>query len=477
MPMLREPAITAQARRLEGAVQFRSGTGVHALSTTLQAASAMYPFDPSQARQTVLDALQMSIWFGRWAPARPYEVARVAATMHRPLGQDPTSWDLLFDGIVAFYLSGAIVASPILRRALTAFLPDESAREVPSGLSFAAWAAFALGDNDALRVLAEEFIAQAREGGLHRLPEALSYAGLAELRVGTLARADVFFAEEGDVRQWGQATLRTTDQVLTLAWRGDEATTRETAAKLLADADNRCLGYTAARVAAAMAILEIGCGNYAAAIGGDVDGWEDDIAFGPFIAADCIEAHVRSGRSDGTAVHLALLDERAEATDMPLERGLAARSRALLSPDDDAERHHGEALTRLAESGGSLHLARAHLLYGEWLRRQKRRRDAREQLRAAHELFESMGAHGFAERARVELLATGETARKRVDETRNDLTPQELQISMLAAGGATNAEIAAQLFISASTVDYHLRKVFRKLGITSRRALTRAIAG
>src|SRR5262249_30061576 len=136
-----------------------------------------------------------------------------------------------------------------------------------------------------------------------------------------------------------------------------------------------------------------------------------------------------------------------------------------------------EALARLTANGGAIHLARAQLVYGEWLRRQKRRRDARDQLRAAHDTFNAMGCAAFAERARIELLATGETARKRVDDTRDDLTPQETQIATMAAGGATNPEIGAQLFISASTVEYHLRKVYRKLGVTSRRALAGAIPG
>jgi DNA-binding CsgD family transcriptional regulator len=150
-----------------------------------------------------------------------------------------------------------------------------------------------------------------------------------------------------------------------------------------------------------------------------------------------------------------------------------ARSLALLGTDDEAEGHFQETLVRLGASGGTLHLARAQLLYGEWLRRQNRRRDARGQLTAALNAFELAGAKGFAERARIELLATGATARRRVDQTRDDLTPQEEQIARLAARGATNSEIAAQLFISASTVDYHLRKIYRKLDIKSRRDLIR----
>ena len=149
-----------------------------------------------------------------------------------------------------------------------------------------------------------------------------------------------------------------------------------------------------------------------------------------------------------------------------------ARSRALVDDGPEAENGYRRAIALLEESGGKIHRARAQPLYGEWLRRQRRRRDAREQLRAALEVFESMGADGFAQRTRIELLATGATARKRVEETRDRLTPQESQIAWLAGRGSTNPEIAAQLFISPSAVEYHTRKIFRKLNISSRRDLT-----
>jgi DNA-binding CsgD family transcriptional regulator len=148
--------------------------------------------------------------------------------------------------------------------------------------------------------------------------------------------------------------------------------------------------------------------------------------------------------------------------------GIEARSRALLSDGEAAEHLYQEAIERLARTRVRLQLARAHLLYGEWLRRQRRRQDARERLRAAYKLFTEFGMDAFAERTRIELEATGELARKRTVETRDDLTPQEAQISRLAAEGATNQDIAAQLFINPSTVDYHLRKAFRKLGVRSR---------
>ncbi len=159
----------------------------------------------------------------------------------------------------------------------------------------------------------------------------------------------------------------------------------------------------------------------------------------------------------------------------PLALGLLARSRALLAGDGDAERLYEEAIGHLGQCWAKPQLARAYLLYGEWLRRQQRRRDAREQLRIAHEMFTSMGAEAFAERARIELLATGERARLRTAPAAEELTPQEAQIARLVSEGESNRDIAAQLFLSPSTVDYHLRKVFRKTGVTSRTQLARTM--
>jgi DNA-binding CsgD family transcriptional regulator len=220
-------------------------------------------------------------------------------------------------------------------------------------------------------------------------------------------------------------------------------------------------------------VLYNGLGRYEEALAAAQQAVEDPLAvrLSTWGLVELIEAAVRSGKAEVAGDELGRLSEMTAASGTDWALGVEARSRALLSDGEAAERLYRQAIERLEGTRVRVELARAHLLYGEWLRRQRRRLDAREQLRTAHELFTEFGMEAFAERARVELEATGEHARKRTVETRDDLTPQEAQISRLAADGATNQEIAARLFISPSTVDYHLRKVFRKLGVKSRRHL------
>jgi DNA-binding CsgD family transcriptional regulator len=220
-----------------------------------------------------------------------------------------------------------------------------------------------------------------------------------------------------------------------------------------------------------LGVHELGLGNYQtacqmlqrAASGGPRPG----IAV---VAPDLLEASVRCGRKRAAAAILESLAGPARATGTPLALGLLSRSRALLAGDDLAEDLYLEAITQVERSHDAVQLARGNLLYGEWLRRRRRRRDARDRLRAAQDVFAAAGS-SFAERARAELAATGQSARRRSVETQNNLTPREQQIIGLVAQGATNTETAAKLYISAATVDYHLRSVFRKLGIQSRRQL------
>jgi DNA-binding CsgD family transcriptional regulator len=203
--------------------------------------------------------------------------------------------------------------------------------------------------------------------------------------------------------------------------------------------------------------------------------YPDDLGTTNWAAAELIEAAVRAGTPGLAASAHSLLAERAHVSGTDWAMGILARSEALLATDQTAEALHLEAIDRLGRSRLAAELARGHLLYGEWLRRRRRRLDAREQLRTAHDLFARFGMEAFAERARVELEATGEHARRRNPSTLDQLTPQEAEISRLAAEGRSNREIAAQLFISPSTVEYHLRKVFRKLGVKSRTQLANQI--
>jgi DNA-binding CsgD family transcriptional regulator len=200
---------------------------------------------------------------------------------------------------------------------------------------------------------------------------------------------------------------------------------------------------------------------------------DDVMAYGRALV-ELIEAAARSGQSEEATAALDRLSERTQASGTEWALGTEARCRGLLRDDESLYR---ESIERLARSRAVFELARSRLLYGEWLRRENRRTDAREVLRAAHESFSHMGAEAFAERARRELLATGETVRRRTAETLDELTAQEAQVARLARDGHTNPEIGAQLFISPRTVEYHLRKVFTKLGISSRKELRRALSG
>jgi DNA-binding CsgD family transcriptional regulator len=223
------------------------------------------------------------------------------------------------------------------------------------------------------------------------------------------------------------------------------------------------------------AIVYNGLGRYQEALADAQEACgHDDFGYHGFALVELVEAGVRCGANDASAEALRELEQRTVASGTDWALGILARSQALVSHGDAAESLYREAIDRLERTRIVVDRARAHLLYGEWLRREGRRVDARAQLRVAHEMLSAIGAEAFAERARVELLATGETARRRTVATRDDLTAQETQIARLTAEGHTNPEIGSQLFISPRTVEYHLSKVFTKLGITSRRELRQA---
>jgi DNA-binding CsgD family transcriptional regulator len=482
-PDLHDPLLLARARQLEAAIAYidsfpgtrpsnTPGRAGEILSMMLDAARAMEGLDIALARDAMLEAIPMAIYFGGASNVSAVEVARVARSFKLASGTAPSGADLLLDAIAELIANGHRSAAPLLHDALAAAQTDPEIRRVPRLVARACWIAFALSDDEALGTLADECAATSREQGAFQvLPEAVNYQGLRALRVGSLTVADDLFTENIDMhvllhRQSGPGEAA---KLIVSAWRGRETEIRAKAAALSAEAPELALviGYTDY----ALMLLELGLGNYHAASSLAREHWNEDIALGGLRAADTIEAHARGGTREAAQTALTYLAERAAANQSRLDLGLLARCHALLASDADAEAHFRRSIVELEGPAARLQLARSQLVYGEWLRRQKRRRDARTQLEAARDIFESMGAIGFAERARVELLATGAKARKRADETRHDLTPQESQIARLAAGGATNPEIAARLFISANTVDYHLRKVYRKLDIKSRREL------
>jgi DNA-binding CsgD family transcriptional regulator len=256
------------------------------------------------------------------------------------------------------------------------------------------------------------------------------------------------------------------------AWRGDEAETSSLVQATLADVVSRGEGMGVAICQFLTALLHNGLGRYSEALVAAEGACEyNDLGVLDWALTELVESAARSDRRDVGTAALRRLSQSTQASGTDWALGIEARSGALLSDDDVAESLYQEAIHRLGRTRMRVELARAHLVYGEWLRRSSRRIDAREQLRTAHEMLSAIGADGFAERARRELLATGETVRKRTEDTRHDLTAQEKQIARLASEGRTNPEIAAELFISSRTVEWHLRKVYPKLGITSRRQL------
>jgi DNA-binding CsgD family transcriptional regulator len=321
--------------------------------------------------------------------------------------------------------------------------------------------------------LATRAVRTARDAGaLGHLPIALACRAGVHVNAGEFAAAAALIEESDSISaSTGYAPLAYAAGRL-IAWRGREASARDHFERAVENATRRGEGRTIGQSGYMSAVLNNGLGRYDAALAGARTACEhDEFGVRNFALVELIEAAVRAGTPEVAAEALPDLEQRTVPAGTDWALAMLARSRALLATDDDAEALYRETVERLDGSRVVVHLARAHLVYGEWLRRQNRRIDAREQLRLAHEMCQQMGAEAYAERARRELLATGATARERTVTTQVELTPQEAQIARLAAAGRTNAEIGSELFISPKTVEYHLSKVFTKLGLTTRRDL------
>ena len=340
-------------------------------------------------------------------------------------------------------------------------------------------AALILWDCESWRLLSARQVNLARDAGaLVVLSGAVNSLSLVLARTGDFAAAAALVAERAEIVEaaGSQFRLHPFAALQLAAWQGDEVKTTALIEGTLMTVVNRGAELALASIDYATALLYNALGRYEKALAAAQQASEHpQELLSTLVLPELIEAAVRSGQAARAAAALDLLVEttRASGTDWAL--GTEARSRALLSRNQAAEDLYREAIDRLGRTDLRVELARAHLLYGEWLRRQHRRGDARDQLRVAYGIFVSAGAGAFAERARIELRATGERAPKRTAETRDVLTNREAHIARLAGQGASNPEIAAQLFISPATVAYHLRKVFAKLGITSRGQLASAL--
>jgi DNA-binding CsgD family transcriptional regulator len=475
-----DPLQKAAAMRLEGAIDFARGHVRAAVPQLIASARALAPYDIGEARKTLLHAAAAASFAGPYAPpnGRNQDIARMAGQLVLPHGHEPTAPHLLLDGYALLHSQSPAAALPVLQRALAALVAaDATSEEALLWLGIGCWVAGAIGDDGALDRLATRLVEAARDqGALIQLANGLLYLSMYSLLNGSVERARSIFAERsallGAVGITGDV-----GPMIIAAWAGDEAQARVEMEAVTRYTVEHQQGWMFAFVDYARQILELGLGHYDAARPDGASEYHDDSFLSVVSFPNAIEALVRSGRADEAAAALQVFAERALRIDTPISLGLLARSRALLAGDDGAESLFEEAIELLSRSRAEINLSRAHLLYGEWLRRQLRRTDARAHLRLAYERFVEQGVGAFAERARIELEATGERARRRVVETANDLTPQETEIARLVADGLTNAEIGTKLFVSAHTVDYHLRKVFRKVDVNSRRQLARALVG
>ncbi|MGB3373802.1 MAG: AAA family ATPase [Microbacterium sp.] len=450
----------------------RDGAG---LAMLLDAARGLAPLDPALSRETYLYALDAAIITG--GPRSGLDVREVAeaARSAPPPPGSPKPADLLLDGLVTTFTAGYERGAQQLQRALDAFCDEAPNAESASDAEIRRWGwlagrtAMAVFDDERLLALTSRHTRLALEAGaLATLPAALLVQSVMLVLFGEFTRA----AEQASIRSTSNSVPLLHAQLILAAWQGRPDEVAQTHAALAEGADAWEYGTEVSLAQYGMAVLHNGMGNYVEGLQAAVRAFEsDELAHSNLAHVELIEAACRSGEPGSAAVALDELCMRALAVGTPWALGLAARSRALTATGPTAEQHYQEAIEQLRQCRMVAHLARAHLVYGEWLRREGRRQDAREQLRTAHELLSNMGAGAFAARAARELAATGEHARKRTARPTDELTPHELHIARLVATGATSREVGAQLFLSPRTIEAHLRNIYRKLGITSRRQL------
>jgi DNA-binding CsgD family transcriptional regulator len=464
----------ARAQLLHAQITFAMTRGSEAAPRLLQAAKQLEPLDATLARETYLEAFAAALSTDRLL--RGWDAREVAGAVLAADWEPSTrACDLLLDGLARLIRDGYVAAAQALTVAVRAFRDERLSEEDElRWLWMACRTARALGDYPAWDELTARHLEHARRAGAFSLlPVALADRVAVELASGNIGLATSLAAESDAVIEATGGHLVPRASIMLANWRG-----RDAEARALIEARKQSLmrhgeGFWFVAEEYGSVLRYNGLGRYEEALAAAERAAEDPRGLGLWIRDlfELIEAAVRSGHQERAAGPLNQLREIAHSAGTDWALGSYARAAAMLAEGETAERLYREAIERLSRTRGSETLARAHLIYGEWLRREHRRVDAREQLRVAHVMLADGGMEAFAERARRELLATGETVRKRTVDVLDELTPQEAQVARLAAGGQTNQEIGAQLFLSPRTVEWHLSKVFGKLGISSRKEL------
>ena len=472
---------TAEIEHLRGQIAFDQRRGGDAARMLLSAARRLEPLNPESARETYLEALEAAMWASDLDNPRGVLEAAEAARAAPPGLDPPRAVDVLLDGFALRLTQGYAAAAPTLTRALKLFLAqdvgtDEAGRWLRlTGGRAGAVTAVELWDAESWHAVAARQAQFARDtGALVHLQLALNLVAWTELVAGDLSTAAQLIDEERLIAEATGNPRVVYNEMMLAAWRGEEPRASELIKAISHEAAAGGLGVIAATYASS--VLLNGLGRHDAARDAAKRVFDrDPMAYGSFVVPELAEAASRTGDEALVRAALEWLSERTRVTPTEWVLGIEARVGAMLSKGDAAEHLYRESIAQLARTRVRVELARSHLLYGEWLRREHRRIDARKQLRTAHDMLAAMGVGAFAERARRELAATGESARKRTVETSTELTAQENQIALLARDGLSNSEIGTRLFISPRTVEYHLHKVFGKLGIGSRNQLHQAL--
>ncbi|XVU29263.1 AAA family ATPase [Actinoplanes sp. CA-054009] len=455
---------------LDGQVALASGRGEDATARTMEAARQLEPVDPRLARETYLTAYGIAV--SVTDPAALLAVSRAVRRLPPPA--DPGPLDLLLDGYTLLVTDGRAAAAGTLRRAaaaLTGLPPADVLRWgwVATGVNAAVW------DDAAMRETSERWTRIVRDAyALRELPYLLTVVGYVSSWTGDFEATTAFIAEAAAVAEASGIPLPPYAQLRLLSLRGRESETAELVAATIESSAAAGLGMGVTAGQWAAAVLYNGLARYPEAMrAAQSTTYLPEPGLSTWLLPELVEAASRSGELETAREALDRLVEATEPFPTDFAGGVEARSRALVADGPEAEALYREAVDRLARTPLRTELARAHLVFGEWLRRRRQRLEAREHLRTAYEMFVAIGMEAFAERARRELLATGEAVRRRTAEAPpgEELTAQERQIALLARDGYSNPEVGERLFLSPRTVEWHLRKVFGKLGIESRRQL------